>query len=358
MSRNDGETTGRGLGHALGAGLWSAARRATLAAGATAAMGLALLAPGSAVAGVKAGYEDGYARIVIRDAAVSTPRTEINDGLVFIDLEKAIAVDLSDIPASIPQAVSAARLDPDGRGIRLALVREFRINTVRAGDELYIDILPMGWTGPMPALPPEAIKRLSDLAEAVIVRRDNAVPKVDFRYGIHPTFARLAFLWDGAVSAELTRDDDSVEVVFSAGGTVDLTALKQRMPEELTQVRAGQRDGKLVVQLDVLPSVPVRGFWDENAYVIDVTTAPSSTLDQLNIGPRAAAPAPTDRLGSDLAERAAAPAPSAPAIPLTTPTALAVPTALPSPQPSGRAPCSARRPPRPPLRSPACATCA
>ncbi|MEM7566321.1 MAG: hypothetical protein AAF321_03720 [Pseudomonadota bacterium] len=274
----------QGLWHGLKRGLRRLARVVGLA-------GLAIgVGAAAAEAGVKASYENGYARIVIRDANISPPRTELNDGLVFIDLEKPIDVDLSDVPASIPRAVSAARLDPDGRGIRLALTRDFRINTVRAGDELYIDVLPTNWTGPMPALPPEAIKRLSDLADAVLVRRDGALPEVTFRYGIHPTFARLAFLWEGAVSAEMTRDDDQIEVVFSAGGTVDLTALKQRMPEELQQVRAGQRDGKLVVQIDVLPSVPVRGFWDEGAYVVDVTTAPSSTLDQLNIAPRAALP--------------------------------------------------------------------
>ncbi len=295
----------QGLRQWPGDGLRRAARVVGLAL-----VGLATAAA-AAEARVKASYENGYARIVIRDAAISQPRTEITDGLVFIDLEKAIDVDLSDIPAAIPRAVSAARLDPDGRGIRLALTREFRIHTVRAGDELYIDVLPTSWTGPMPALPPEAIKRLSDLADAVLVRRDGALPEVDFRYGIHPTFARLAFIWEGAVSAEMNRDDDQIEVVFSAGGTIDLTALKQRMPEELQQVRAGQRDGKLVVQIDVLPSVPVRGFWDESAYVIDVTTAPSSTLDQLNIAPRAAVPAalapPAPERTSAVARRAPPP---------------------------------------------------
>ena len=46
--------------------------------------------------------------------------------------------------------VSAARRDPDGKGIRIALARKVTMNSMAAGERLFVDLLPDTWTGLAP----------------------------------------------------------------------------------------------------------------------------------------------------------------------------------------------------------------
>ena len=59
---------------------------------------------------------------------------------------------------------SAARVDPDGRGIRLGLGRKLTVNSMEAGEKLFIDLLPDGWTGLPPGLPQEVVDELAKRA--------------------------------------------------------------------------------------------------------------------------------------------------------------------------------------------------
>ena len=57
--------------------------------------------------------------------------------------------------------ISAARRDPDGTAIRLALARKLKVNTIPAGEWLFVDLLPENWKGVMPGLPQEVIDELA-----------------------------------------------------------------------------------------------------------------------------------------------------------------------------------------------------
>jgi hypothetical protein len=61
----------------------------------------------------------------------------------------------------VPDYVGAARRDPDGSAIRLSLARRVTVNTMTAGERIFVDFLPDGWTGPPPSLPQDVIRELA-----------------------------------------------------------------------------------------------------------------------------------------------------------------------------------------------------
>ena len=63
-----------------------------------------------------------------------------------------------------PDYVGAARRDPDGTGLRLALSRKVTVNSMAAGERLFIDLLPDNWTGVAPGLPQDVIEDLAKRA--------------------------------------------------------------------------------------------------------------------------------------------------------------------------------------------------
>src|SRR5216684_4220522 len=63
-----------------------------------------------------------------------------------------------------PDYIASARRDPDGSAIRLSTARKVTINTMTAGERVFVDLLPDGWTGQLPGLPPEVVRELSERA--------------------------------------------------------------------------------------------------------------------------------------------------------------------------------------------------
>src|SRR4029077_18014414 len=57
--------------------------------------------------------------------------------------------------------IGAARRDPDGKAVRIALAPRVTMNSMAAGDRLYGDLLPDSWSGLPPGLPREVIEELA-----------------------------------------------------------------------------------------------------------------------------------------------------------------------------------------------------
>ena len=70
--------------------------------------------------------------------------------------------------------MSAARRDPDGKGIRIALARKVTMNSMAAGERLFVDLLPDTWTGLPPGLPRDVIEELARRAREAETKRPPA----------------------------------------------------------------------------------------------------------------------------------------------------------------------------------------
>src|SRR4029077_15744656 len=124
-----------------------------------------------------------------------------NNGILIIAFKQAVDVSVDRIPVGAPSYVGAARVDPDGSAVRLALNRKVTVNTMAAGEKLFVDLLPEGWTGLPPGLPQEVVEELARRAGGAgkkmraqqQVARQRVLPPVRVRVGVQPTFTRYTF---------------------------------------------------------------------------------------------------------------------------------------------------------------------
>ena len=111
--------------------------------------------------------DNGFARLIFRFDQEVEGKAEVSGAIMVISFKKRVAVDVDRLNASAPDYISAARRDPDGTAIRLALARPVKINTIAAAERLFIDVLPDTWKGMLPGLPQDVIDELSRRAALI-----------------------------------------------------------------------------------------------------------------------------------------------------------------------------------------------
>ena len=118
-----------------------------------------------------------------------------------IRFKRPVDIPVEKLADAVPDYVGSARRDPDGSAIRLSLARRVTINTMTAGERVFVDFLPDSWNGPPPSLPPEVIRELSERARAAerALRLQRAAaeakkrPPIRVRASVQPTFVRFVF---------------------------------------------------------------------------------------------------------------------------------------------------------------------
>ncbi len=78
--------------------------------------------------------------------------------IMVINFAKPVNVDVDKLNAAAPDLISAARRDPDGKAVRIALAHRIKFNVMPAAERLFVDLLPEKWIGPPPGLP-QAVDR-------------------------------------------------------------------------------------------------------------------------------------------------------------------------------------------------------
>lgn len=227
--------------------------------------------------------ENGYARLILNfDGRSLLPQYDalITNNVLRISFQDRIDVKVDHVPLKLPTYVSIARQDPDGSAIRLALTQEYRINTMEAGEKLFIDLLPATWSGPTPPLPDSVVKELALRAEEALKRaraleqarlRGQVEPEVALRIGLHPTFTRLSFMWNLPFDTAFVREGDIVKLTFNHQADLDLSQLRAHLPPGIADATSFVDEGKLKFLLRLSPDVDIRAFREADAYVVDVT---------------------------------------------------------------------------------------
>ncbi|GGE84760.1 hypothetical protein GCM10007285_10440 [Stappia taiwanensis] len=258
--------------------------------------GLAGAAPAHAEplrADVRAAQQDGYGRLVLtfQDRTL-LPEYDalVANGVLRIRFRDEVRTSVDHVPVKLPGFISIARRDPDGSALRFALTGDHRINTMEAGEKLFIDLLPSNWQGMPPGLPDDVVRELARRAEAAIRRaraleqgrlRGQVEPRVDLRIGTHPTFTRLAFEWNLAFDSAFVREGDLVKVTFNHPVDLDLGQLRAHLPPGVVDATAFTDEGKLKFLLRIEPDVDIRAFREEDSYIVDVTPR-SMEVDPVN----------------------------------------------------------------------------
>src|SRR3954465_11335235 len=106
----------------------------------------------------------GYARLVLKLAEDVESAAITAAAPLVIRFKRPVDIPVDKLSDAVPDYVGSARRDPDGTAIRLSLARRATVNTMTAGERIFIDFLPDSWTGPPPALPAAVVRELAERA--------------------------------------------------------------------------------------------------------------------------------------------------------------------------------------------------
>ena len=291
----------------------------------------------------------GYARLVLRLAEDVDSEVTAAGSIIVIRFKHPVDIPIDGLPEAVPGYVAAARRDPDGSAIRLSLARRVTINTMTAGERVFIDLLPDTWKGPPPGLPVEVIRELSERARNAerALRQQRAIAEakkrapIRVRASVQPTFVRFVFEMPDGVGVSSALNDQKLTLSFTAGLTFDLADAKLAAPSNVASINQKLEGDTSAVEIALIGDVDVHSFREDKNYIVDVAfqqaEKPSALLSPAPDASHApATAAPATAAPATAAPASAAPAPTAPAV--TAPAASGTPSGQPAaPRQSGEA---------------------
>ena len=260
----------------------------------------------------------GYARLVLKFADDVESEVTTAGSILVIRFKQPVDIAVDQLSDAVPGYVTSARRDPDGSAIRLSLARRVTVNTMSAGERVFVDLLPDTWTGPPPSLPAEVIRELAERARAAerALRLQRAAaaaqkrPPIRIRASVQPTFVRFVFEMPNGVNVSSVLNDQKLTLQFNAVLNFDLADAKVAAPPNVASI-SQKIDGETsAVEITLIGDVDVHSFREDKNYIIDVAFQQSGKSSALS--PAAAA---LNAAAAAMPAPAAAPVEAAPASP-------------------------------------------
>jgi tetratricopeptide (TPR) repeat protein len=247
---------------------------------------IALLSPRPAAAdavkaSVSAGVENGFARLIFTFGTDIESQVRVANNVVVISFDRPIDLNVDRVREGAVDYVGAARRDPDGKAVRIALNRRVTMNSMVAGDRLFVDLLPDGWSGLPPGLPREVIEELARRARDAEKRlrqerppeAERKIPLVRVRIASQPTFTRYVFQLPEPTSVAADNRKDRLSLTFNGMLNFDLADAKAALPASLQSIDSELDQDTAVVRFTYRGKVDVRTFREDNNYVVDIGSA-------------------------------------------------------------------------------------
>ncbi|MBA2398197.1 MAG: tetratricopeptide repeat protein [Bradyrhizobium sp.] len=220
----------------------------------------------------------GYARLVLKLAEDVESDVITAGSIIVIRFKRPVDISVDKLSDAVPDYVGSARRDPDGSAIRLSLARRATINTMTAGERIFVDFLPDSWTGPPPSLPADVIRELATRARAAerALRAQLAVaaakkkPPVRVRASVQPTFVRFVFEMPTGVNVSSVLNDQKLTLQFNNVLAFDLADAKVAAPPNIASITQRTDGDSSAVDILLIGEVDVHSFREEKNYVIDV----------------------------------------------------------------------------------------
>jgi tetratricopeptide (TPR) repeat protein len=245
----------------------------------------------------------GYARLVLKLAEDVDSEVTTAGSIVVIRFKRPVDIPVEQLADAVPDYVGSVRRDPDGSAIRLSLARRVTINTMTAGERVFVDFLPDSWKGPPPSLPPEVIRELSERARAAerALRQQRATaeakkrPAIRVRTSVQPTFVRFVFEMPDGVGVSSVLNDQKLKLQFNSILSFDLADAKEASPPNIASIIQKVEGDTTAIEVALIGDVDVHSFREDKNYIIDVAfqqaDKPSALLSPAADAAPAAAPA-------------------------------------------------------------------
>nr|WP_307704463.1 tetratricopeptide repeat protein [Rhodopseudomonas sp. B29] len=220
----------------------------------------------------------GYGRLVFKLAQDVDSDVSIAGLIVVVRFKRPVDIMIDKLTEQAPDYIGSVRADPDGYAIRLALTRKATVNSMTAGERLYVDLLPDSWTGAPPGLPAEVVKELAERARAAerALRAQRAVadakklPPIRVRASVQPTFVRYVFEMPKEVKISSTLTDKKLSLNFNAPFVFDLADAQLTAPPSVGGISQKTDGISANVDFTLIGGVDVHSFREDKNYIVDI----------------------------------------------------------------------------------------
>jgi hypothetical protein len=230
--------------------------------------------------------EDGYGRLILSFPSLNELPDysfRIDNGVLSIEFAEPVEVLLPDVATTMPNYLSVARIDPDGRGLRVGLKSAFNFNRIEAGEKLFVDLMPADWQGMPPPLPQDIIDELAERARVAAIEAERnrkarlaaeLDPKVNVRVGRNATFLRLQFDWSVPTEGEFSQKGALGAATFEWPVDMDLSGLLADLPAEIVSMQSGHSADGAAATFIFAEGVEPRFYsTSPSQYVLDIDIA-------------------------------------------------------------------------------------
>lgn len=225
-----------------------------------------------AVAGAEA---QGYARIAFTFDGPVSVKARLSGGVLILGYGERTEAGPERLASELPGYLTAVRRDPDGGGMRLALQRSVRVNVQEAGEKVFVDLLPEGWSGLPPPLPPEIVADLARRARAAeaILKARNPAP-VRRPLGVEvaklPTLTRLTVRLPEGAEATVGAAAGATRLRVSGAYSFNLSETRGRLRQDMARLTATTDDASAALSVAVADGYTVSTDRDEDTVVFDI----------------------------------------------------------------------------------------
>jgi hypothetical protein len=263
----------------------------------------------------------GFARLILKLDEDVDSEVMVAGSILVIRFKKPVDIPVDKLSDAVPDYVGSARRDPDGMAIRLALARKVKVNSMMAGERIFVDLLPDSWKGLPPGLPQEVVRELAERARVAerqlrqqkIAAEAKKRPPVRVRASVQPTFVRFVFELPQGVGVSSSLEDKKLSLVFATPLSFDLSDAKLAAPSNIASIEQKIEGEAATVAFGMIGEVDVHSFREDANYIVDIG------FDQAGKPPQLAIPASDAKPATPVATMPAKPAAAKPAAAATVP---------------------------------------
>ncbi|HEX3895345.1 MAG TPA: hypothetical protein VHW73_03965, partial [Rudaea sp.] len=186
-------------------------------------LGCAFMSAPSRADSVSTNSDSGFGRVILSFDSAIHATAQMSSGVVTVSFNRKVTIDPGQIVHGLGAYIASARLDPDGKTLRLALAQDAKLHTSNSGNRFAVDLAPPGYAGTPPDLPPPPPVQ----ASATDISK---LPALPIRAGAYSNFSRIVFDWPRNVPYTVFPGSSHITVRFEAMARPDFTSFERIAP--------------------------------------------------------------------------------------------------------------------------------
>lgn len=231
----------------------------------------------------------GFARLIFSFSALPVVETTQANGVLVLHFDRPVSFAPDHLPLEIPSAVSGARLDPDHLALRLALSKSAKPNMIEAGNDLYVDLLPLNWKGALPSLPIDVVQTLSTKARQADAMKDQqasaAVRTLFIDSASTGKLSRLILRGVDPSEVVIDKSPQRVELSLPGSWNFDAARLRAELPRGFASIDYVFKDNHTVITFVSTSKAVLDTHIDDGHVVVDATSRVIGTREPLDQDP-------------------------------------------------------------------------